>query len=202
MTFKLPELKYSYDALEPYIDKETVEIHHWKHHQTYVDKLNAAAEWTDAINKDFEEIFENISEYSSAIRNNWWWVYNHNFYWESISPNAWWKPSWELLEDIENTFGNFDTFKEQMEEAWITQFGSGWAWLILDENWKLKITKTPNQDNPIMDIVEEKWTPLLTIDVWEHAYYLKYQNKRPEYLKNFWNLVDWEKVEERYKKAK
>ncbi len=203
MKFELVKLNYSYDALEPYIDAKTMEIHHSKHHQTYVDKLNAAIEWTEFEWKSLEEIFENIDKAPDAIRNNWGWVYNHNLYWEIMSPDWWWKPEAKLLEEIEKKFWSFEKLQEELENAWITQFGSGWAWLIVDKKWELKVTKTPNQDNPLMNTIEEedKWTPILWIDVWEHAYYLKHQNKRPDYLKDFWNVVDWKKVEEKYNNA-
>lgn len=200
MEFKLVDLEYWYDEFEPYIDKETMKIHHSKHHQTYVDKLNNSIKWTDAEWKSLEEIFENMSDFSDAVRNNWGWVYNHNIYWSSISPNWWWEPKWKLFEDIVNTFGSFDLFKSEMENAWLSQFGSGWAWLIVDKDWNLKITKTQNQDNPLMNILssDNRWKPLFCIDVREHAYYLKYNNRRNDYLSNIWNIINWDKISDDY----
>ncbi|UFX83485.1 superoxide dismutase [Candidatus Absconditicoccus praedator] len=202
MNYKLPILNYSYDALEPYIDSKTMEIHHSKHHQTYIDKLNTSIEGTQLESKSLEEMFENIDKLPIAVRNNGGGTFNHNLYWDIMSPSGGGKPEGNLLYEIENTFGSFEKLQEELENAGITQFGSGWAWLIIDNNGKLKITKTPNQDNPMMNIIneEDRGKPILGIDVWEHAYYLQYQNKRPEYLKNFWNVIDWKKVEQYFEK--
>lgn len=194
----LPQLAYSYDALEPHIDKETMEIHHTKHHQAYINNLIKAIEGTELENKDLEEIFSNMSNHPTAIRNNGGGHYNHTFFWQILGPNGGGKPSQRLLTAIEKKFNSFDKFKEEFNAAATSRFGSGWAWLIVDDNGNLEITSTPNQDNPLMDVADKKGTPILGLDVWEHAYYLKYQNKRPEYVTNFWNVVNWEEVERRY----
>ena len=200
MEFELPKLDYSYNALEPYIDEETMIIHHSKHHAAYTKNFNDAVAGTDAEGKNIEDIFANISKYSTAIRNNGGGYYNHNFFWKNIGPNCGGTPQGELLSAIENDFGSFETFKEEFSKAAATRFGSGWAWLIKKTDGKLAVTSTPNQDNPLMDIAEIKGIPLLTIDVWEHAYYLKFQNKRPDYIQTFWNIVDWREVEKRFEK--
>ena len=201
MAFTLPSLPYAHDALEPHIDKQTMEIHHGKHHQAYVDTLNKAIAGTDNENKSLEEIVANAGSISPAVRNNGGGHWNHSFFWEILSPNGSGKPSGSLATAIDETFGSFDAFKEKLNNAGATRFGSGWAWLIVKDG-KLEVTSTPNQDNPLMDVAEVKGTPILGVDVWEHAYYLKYQNKRPEYLKAFWNVVNWDKVAERYEAAK
>lgn len=199
--FEFPPLPYSYDALEPYIDKLTVEIHYSKHHKAYYDNFIKAVAGTEMENMDITEIFKNISKYPVAVRNNGGGYFNHTFYWESMKPQGGGTPTGELLTSITKTFGSFEEFKKQFEESGKTRFGSGWAWLCLDDKGTLFICSTPNQDNPLMDIAEKKGIPLLNVDVWEHAYYLKYQNKRADYLTAFWNIVNWDKVSERYDNA-
>jgi Fe-Mn family superoxide dismutase len=196
MAFKLPKLDYSYDALEPYIDAKTMEIHHTKHHGAYTSKLNDALKDTDLDGKSLKEIFENVSKYSAAVRNNGGGYYNHNLFWKVLSPKGGGLPEGELLEAINNSFGSFENFKTEFSNAAATVFGSGWAWLIKSGDG-LKITSTPNQDNPLMDVANVKGVPLLGLDVWEHAYYLKYQNRRPEYIDAFWNLINWDEVASR-----
>lgn len=198
--FELPALPYAYDALEPYIDKMTMEIHHGKHHQAYVNNFNAAVLSTELEGKSFEEIFSNISKHPVAVRNNGGGVYNHIFFWDCMKPNGGGKPTGKLLDTIVSTFGSFDDFKKTFNTAATTRFGSGWAWLTAVDK-KLVVHSTPNQDNPLMDISEIKGSPLLTIDVWEHAYYLKYQNRRPDYIENWWNVINWDKVAERFQAA-
>ncbi|MFO8067468.1 MAG: superoxide dismutase [Bacteroidales bacterium] len=199
---ELGALPYAYDALEPYIDKQTMEIHHTKHHQAYVNKLNDALEGKDFANKPLEELFKNMSKYPVGVRNNGGGHWNHTLFWTVLGPNGGGRPSGDLLKAIENKFGDFEKFQEEFNTAAATRFGSGWAWLIVDGNGELKVTSTPNQDNPLMDIAEVKGVPILAIDVWEHAYYLKYQNRRPDYINNFWNVINWEEVEKRYSEAK
>lgn len=201
MAFELPSLPNDYDALEPNIDKETMTIHHTKHHKGYTDKLNGALSDSDQ-GKSIEEIIKNISSYSGAVRNNGGGYYNHSLFWQVMSPNGGGNPSGDLANAINSAFGSFDAFKEKFSDAAATRFGSGWAWLIVKGDGSLAVTSTPNQDNPLMDIAEEKGTPILGLDVWEHAYYLKYQNKRPDYISAFWNVVDWNKVAENYNNAK
>ena len=200
MAFELPELPYAYDALEPTIDKETMEIHHSKHHNTYVTKLNDAVKGTDLESKSIEEIVKNLDavpeDIKTAVRNNGGGHYNHSLFWELLSPERK-ELSGDLKEAIESAFGSVDKFKEDFEAAAAGRFGSGWAWLVVN-NGSLEIVSTPNQDNPVMDGQK----PVFGVDVWEHAYYLKYQNKRPEYLKNIWNVVNWDKVNELYQAAK
>ena len=191
---------YATNALEPNIDQLTMEIHHGKHHNAYVTNLNNALKGTDAESLSIEEIVKHISKYPMAVRNNGGGHYNHSFFWKIIGPNGAGKPSGELAAAIDKTFGSFDAFKEQFAAAGATRFGSGWAWLIVADG-ALKITSTPNQDNTLMDIAEVKGTPVLGIDVWEHAYYLKYQNRRPDYIAAFWNVVNWSEVEKLYKAA-
>lgn len=197
MTFQLPTLKYDYKALEPYIDSLTMEIHHTKHHGAYTNNLNLAIEGTSLSGLPIEDILKNASKHSPAVRNNGGGYYNHNLFWELMSPNGGGEPSGELLKHIQKNFGSFGEFKEKFSAAATTRFGSGWAWLIVD-NGELKVFSTPNQDNPLMDVSELKGFPLIGLDVWEHAYYLKYQNRRPEYIQNFWNVIDWKAVEKRY----
>lgn len=201
MAFSLPALPYAHDALEPHIDKQTMEIHHGKHHQAYVDNLNKAVAGTENENKSLEDLLKNVGSLSPAIRNNGGGHWNHTFFWETLAPHAGGEPTGALAEAINSTFGSFDALKEKVNAAGTTRFGSGWAWLIV-KNGKLEVTSTPNQDNPLMDVAEVKGTPLLGIDVWEHAYYLKYQNRRPEYLTNIWNVISWAKVSERFGSAK
>ena len=200
MAFTLPQLPYAHDALEPHIDKQTMEIHHGKHHQAYVDNLNKAVAGTPNEGKSLEELVAKAGSISPAVRNNGGGHWNHSFFWEILGPNAGGKPSGKLADAINETFGSFETFQEKFNAAGTGRFGSGWAWLIV-KNDKLEITSTPNQDNPLMDVAEVKGTPILGVDVWEHAYYLKYQNKRPDYLKAIWNVIDWKKVAKHYEKA-
>ncbi|APU67327.1 superoxide dismutase [Christiangramia flava] len=202
MKFNLPELPYSYDALAPHIDAETMEIHHSKHHQGYTNKLNTALEDGDYDGIKLEDLFARVSSLSPAIRNNGGGFYNHSLFWTILSPEGGGKPSGALAEAIEASYGSFEAFKQEFEKAAATQFGSGWAWLIVDKENKVKVTATPNQDNPLMDVAEEKGTPILGLDVWEHAYYLNYQNKRPDYISAFWNIVNWTEVEKRFSAAK
>ena len=199
--FELPSLPYDYDALEPSIDKQTMEIHHTKHHGGYVAKLNAAIEGTELADKSIEDILKNVSKHSAAVRNNGGGHYNHSLFWTIMKKNGGGNPSGDLANAINSSFGSFDQFKKQFSDAAGTRFGSGWAWLI-SSNGKLEITSTPNQDNPLMDVAEKKGTPILGLDVWEHAYYLKYQNRRPEYIQNWWNVISWDAVAERYGKLK
>ena len=201
MAFTLPTLPYAHEALEPHIDTATMQIHHGKHHQAYVDNLNKAIAGTEHENKSIEELVAAAGTISPAVRNNGGGHWNHTFFFESLAPGAEAKPTGELSSAINETFGSLDELKEKMNAAGTTRFGSGWAWLIAKDG-KLEVTSTPNQDNPLMDVSETKGTPLFGIDVWEHAYYLKYQNRRPEYLKAIWNVVNWNKVGERYSSAK
>ena len=201
MAYSVPDLPYAYDALEPHIDKETMTLHHDKHHQAYVDKVNGALEGTEFEDKPIEEVVRNLSsipeDKRGVVRNNGGGHLNHSLFWESLSPDGGGEPGGELGEAIAQAFGSFDAFKEQFEAAGVGQFGSGWAWLVVDGG-ALKVTSTPNQDNPVTN----GQTPLFGNDVWEHAYYLKYQNRRPEYLKAWWNVVNWPKVAERYSAAR
>lgn len=201
MAFTLPALPYAFDALEPRIDKQTMEIHHGKHHNAYVTNLNAAVAGKPEESLTIEEICMNISKYPAPVRNNGGGHYNHSLFWTVLAPNAGGKPTGDLATAIDKKFGSFDAFKEEFAKAGVTRFGSGWAWLIV-ANGELAVSSTPNQDNPLMDVVEIKGTPILGMDVWEHAYYLKYQNKRPDYIAAFWNVVNWTKVSELYKAAK
>ena len=202
MSYELPKLPYAYDALEPHIDATTMEIHHTKHHNGYTTKLNAALEDAGLADKDLESLFSNISELSGGIRNNGGGYFNHNLFWTILSPNGGGQPTGEVAKAITDAYGSFEAFKEAFDNAAATRFGSGWAWLIVGEDNKVKVTSTPNQDNPLMDVADDKGTPILGLDVWEHAYYLNYQNKRPEYIGAFWNLVNWDEVEKRYQAAK
>ncbi len=199
--FELPPLPYAYDALEPYIDKLTVEIHYSKHHKAYYDNFINAIKNTPMETMTIREIFRNISKEPMAVRNNSGGYFNHTFYWESMKAHGGGMPTGKLSEAIGKTFTSFEEFQKQFSEAGKTRFGSGWAWLCLDNKGTLFICSTPNQDNPLMDIAEKKGIPLLTIDVWEHAYYLKYQNKRADYIEAFWNVVNWEEVAGRYEAA-
>ena len=202
MAFTLPDLPYSYDALERSFDARTMEIHHTKHHGTYINNCNAAIAGTEWDEKSVEELMANISKLPVVVRNNGGGHYNHALFWTVLSPNGGGKPQGELLSDIESSFDSFDAFKEKFSTTAATHFGSGWAWLIVDPQGKLQICSTPNQDNPLMDIAEVKGTPILGLDVWEHAYYLRYQNRRPEYIAAFWDVVNWEEVARRYAAAK
>jgi Fe-Mn family superoxide dismutase len=201
MAFTLPALPYAHDALEPHIDTATMQIHHGKHHQAYVDNLNKAIAGTEHENKTIEELIAKAGTISPAVRNNGGGHWNHSFFWELLSANAGGQPSGDLAEAINTAFGSFDAFKEKFSNAGMTRFGSGWAWLIVKDG-KLEVSSTPNQDNPLMDVAEVKGTPILGCDVWEHAYYLKYQNKRADYLAAFWNVVNWNKVSEKFTAAK
>lgn len=196
--YSLPELVYAYDALEPYIDKETMEIHFSKHHAAYVTNLNNALKGSDSENKSLIEIIENISKYPAAVRNNGGGHFNHTFFWQILSPKRGGVPQGKLGEAITAAFGSFEKFKEEFENAAKTRFGSGWAWLSVNAEGKLFVSSTPNQDNPLMDVADKKGTPVLCLDVWEHAYYLKYQNRRPDYISAFWNVVNWKEVEKRF----
>ncbi len=200
MDYKLVKLDYSYDALEPYIDKETMEIHHSKHHQKYVDKFNDAVKGTNWESKAPEDIFPEISSVDYGIATNAGQVYNHNLFWKSMAPDSSGKPDGPLAESINKHFGSFKKFQEEFSQAAATQFGSGWAWLIKD-NDNLFISSTSNHINPLMDIAETKGLPLFCIDVWEHAYYLKYKNKRPDFIEAFWNLVNWEEIKSRFNRS-
>jgi superoxide dismutase, Fe-Mn family len=200
MAFTLPPLPYAYEALEPHIDTETMHIHHDKHHQAYVDNVNKAIAGTEHENKTIEELVAHAGAISPAVRNNGGGHWNHTFFWDSLKNNNGAKPTGKLAEAIDAAFGSFDAFKEKFNTAGTTRFGSGWAWLIVQDG-KLAVSSTPNQDNPLMDIAEVKGTPILACDVWEHAYYLKYQNKRPAYLEAFWNVVNWDTVADRFEKV-
>ncbi len=202
MSFSLPNLPYAHNALTPYIDEQTMQIHHGKHHQAYVNNLNAAIEGTDAANHSIEAIMANISKFSGAVRNNGGGHYNHSLFWTILTPNGKGAPEGDLATAIEAKFGSFDAFKEEFAKAAATRFGSGWAWLCVDAKGELCVCSTPNQDNPLMDIAECSGTPILGLDVWEHAYYLNYQNRRPDYIAAFWNVVHWEEVSRRYAEAK
>lgn len=200
MAFELPKLTYAYNALEPHIDARTMEIHHTKHHQAYVTNLNNAIAGTDAEKLSIEDICKNISKYPVAVRNNGGGHYNHSLFWTLMAPNAGGQPTGELATAINTAFGSFDELKKQFAAAATGRFGSGWAWLIVKDG-KLAITSTPNQDNPLMDIAETKGTPVIGLDVWEHAYYLHYQNRRPDYITAFWNVVNWKEASKLYTNA-
>jgi superoxide dismutase, Fe-Mn family len=202
MAFVLDPLPYSSDALEPNIDKQTMEIHHGKHHNAYVTNLNNAVTGTDMENLSIDELVANVSKYPVAVRNNGGGHFNHTFFWNILSANGGGQPSGELATAIDAKFGSFDAFKEEFTKAATTRFGSGWAWLIVTADGELAVSSTPNQDNPLMDVTEQKGTPVIGLDVWEHAYYLKYQNKRPDYIAAFWNVVDWSAADARYVQAK
>jgi Fe-Mn family superoxide dismutase len=197
MPFTLASLPYAHDALEPHIDTVTMQIHHGKHHQAYVDNLNKAVAGTPNEGKSLEELVASAGAISPAVRNNGGGHWNHTFFWESLSPKGGGSPAGALGQAIEAAFGSFDAFREKFNNAGMTRFGSGWAWLIVKDG-KLEVTSTPNQDNPLMDVAEVKGRPILGVDVWEHAYYLKYQNRRAEYLGAFWNVIDWNKIAERF----
>lgn len=201
MAFTLPDLPYAHDALAPTIDAKTMELHHTKHHQAYITKLNDAIEGDQSLQgKDLDAIMRNISSQSPTVRNNGGGHWNHTFFWETMKPGGG-SPSGRLAEAIDRKFGSLDAMRNEFNDAGAAQFGSGWAWLIVDETGDLRITSTPNQDNPVMDIAEVKGRPILGNDVWEHAYYLTYNNRRPDYLKAWWDVVNWDKVAERYEAA-
>ena len=199
--FELQALPYAFNALEPYIDARTMEIHHDKHHAAYVANLNKAIEGTENEGKSLEDLFKNISKLPAAVRNNGGGVYNHNLFWEIMGPNKGGQPTGALADAINSTFGSFDKFKELFNNAAATRFGSGWAWLVIADG-KLVVTSSPNQDNPLMDLSEVKGFPVLGLDVWEHAYYLNYQNRRPDYISAWWNVVNWDEVAKRFSQAK
>ena len=201
MAFELPALPYATDALEPHIDKMTMEIHHDKHHQAYVTNLNKALEGKPEANHSIEDLMKNVDKFPAAVRNNGGGHYNHSLFWEVIGPNKGGEPKGALADAIKAAFGSFADFKTKFAEAGATRFGSGWAWLIVTADKKVAVCSTPNQDNPLMSIAEVKGTPILGMDVWEHAYYLKYQNRRPDYIAAFWNVVNWDAVAERFEKA-
>ena len=202
MAFKLQDLPYAHDALEPHIDKQTMEIHHGKHHQTYVTNLNKAIEGTELEKKSLEELCENVSKHGTSVRNNGGGHYNHSLFWKILSPDGGGEPAGELADAIKKDFGSFDEFKNQFKQAALGRFGSGWAWLCVHSGGKLSICSTPNQDNPLMDVTDCDGHPVIGIDVWEHAYYLKYQNRRPDYVEAFWNVVNWKEAEKRFKEGK
>jgi Fe-Mn family superoxide dismutase len=202
MAFELPKLPYAYDALEPHFDAMTMEIHHSKHHAAYTNNLNKALEGHAMANASIEEVVAKAGELGAPVRNNGGGFYNHNLFWEILSPNGGGAPTGELAEAINATFGSLDALKQEFNTAATTRFGSGWAWLSVDAAGKLFVSSSPNQDNPLMDVAEKKGTPIMGLDVWEHAYYLKYQNRRPDYIGAFWNVVSWEAVAKRYAAAK
>ncbi|MCK0161310.1 superoxide dismutase [Allomuricauda sp. F6463D] len=202
MAFELPKLPYAYDALEPHIDARTMEIHHTKHHNGYTTKLNAAIEGTDLDGKEIVDILSNLDMTNAAVRNNGGGFFNHSLFWEVMSPNGGGAPSGELASAIDEAFGSFDAFKDKFSAAAATQFGSGWAWLCVHKGGKVEVCSTPNQDNPIMPGVDCDGYPILGLDVWEHAYYLNYQNKRPDYISAFFNVINWDKVSENYAASK
>jgi Fe-Mn family superoxide dismutase len=202
MSFELPKLKYAYDALAPHIDERTMTIHHGKHHQGYTDKLNAAIDGTDMEGKTIENILINLDKGNKAVRNNGGGFYNHSLFWEVMSLKGGGQPTGELESAINNAYGNFSDFKAKFSEVAKTQFGSGWAWLCVHDGGKVDVCSTPNQDNPLMPGVGCGGTPILGLDVWEHAYYLNYQNKRPDYVEAFFNIIDWEEVSKRYMQNK
>jgi Fe-Mn family superoxide dismutase len=202
MAFVLDPLPYSSDALEPNIDKQTMEIHHDKHHNAYVTNLNNAIAGTELENKTIEEILGSISQAPAAVRNNGGGHYNHTLFWNTLSGNGGGEPTGELADAINQKFGSFSNFKDEFTKAATTRFGSGWSWLIVTSEGELAVTSTPNQDNPLMDIAEVKGFPIIGLDVWEHAYYLKYQNRRPDYISAYFNVVDWEAAEKRYQTGK
>jgi len=198
MAFELAPLPYANNALEPHFDALTMEIHHDRHHNAYVTNLNAAVNDTPLAGKSLEELFATISTLSPAVRNNGGGHYNHDLFWNILSPNGGGAPVGTLAKAIDSKFGSFDAFKEEFKKAGITRFGSGWAWLVAQKDGSIAVSSTPNQDNPLMDVADVKGFPVIGLDVWEHAYYLKFQNKRPDYIDAFWSVVDWNKAEARY----
>lgn len=203
MAFQLPELTYAYDALEPHIDARTMEIHHTKHHAGYTNNLNAAIKSTSLENASIEDILAGVSEHSAAVRNNGGGYYNHCLYWAIMSPDGGGEPSAQMniAKAIERDFGSFENFRNEFTTAAVSRFGSGWAWLCTDANDRLFVSSTPNQDNPLMDVAGKSGTPVLGIDVWEHAYYLNYQNRRPDYVNAFFNVINWLEVTRRFNEA-
>ncbi|BDD10728.1 superoxide dismutase [Fulvitalea axinellae] len=202
MSFELPALPYAFDALEPHFDARTMEIHHDKHHAAYVANLNKAIEGTEAEGLSLEDLMKNISKFGPAVRNNGGGHFNHSLFWTVLSPNGGGVPTGALAEAIDATFGSFDEFKAEFAKAGATRFGSGWAWLCVKADGSLCVCSSPNQDNPLMDVSECPATPILGLDVWEHAYYLHYQNRRPDYISAFWNVVNWEQVSKNFEAAK
>lgn len=202
MAFVLDPLPYPSDSLEPHIDKQTMEIHHDKHHNAYVTNLNNAISGTDMDSKSIEDLLKSVSQAPVAVRNNGGGHYNHTLFWNTLSGNGGGQPTGELAEAIDKKFGSFDAFKEEFTKAATTRFGSGWAWLVVNNEGELAVTSTPNQDNPLMDVAEVKGFPIIGLDVWEHAYYLKYQNKRPDYIAAYFNVVDWNAANARYQEGK
>ncbi len=201
MAFELPKLAYAYNALEPHVDAMTMEIHHSKHHNAYVTNLNNAVKDTEMASLSLLDLMKNISKYPAPVRNNGGGHYNHDLFWKILTPNGGGEPTGEVATAIQTTFGSFAAFKEEFAKAATTRFGSGWAWLAVS-NGKLVVSSTPNQDNPLMDVADVKGTPILGLDVWEHAYYLKFQNRRPDYISTFWNVVNWNEVNARLAAAK
>jgi len=202
MSFELPNLPYAHDALEPHIDARTMEIHHGKHHAGYTAKLNAAVEGTALEGKSITDILKNLDMSNGALRNNGGGYYNHNLFWEVMAPNAGGNPTGELATAIDKAYGSFEAFKDAFSNAAATQFGSGWAWLCVHKGGAVEVCSTPNQDNPLMPGVSCQGTPILGLDVWEHAYYLNYQNRRPDYINAFFSVINWAKVSEFYAAAK
>ncbi len=202
MAFELAPLPYAADALEPFIDRQTMEIHHGKHHQAYVTNLNNAVNGTELAGHSIEDILKNVGKAPVAVRNNGGGHWNHTFFWNSLKKNEGGKPTGALAQAIDGKFGSYDAFKEEFAKAATTRFGSGWAWLMVGADGELAVASTPNQDNPLMDVADKQGTPVLGLDVWEHAYYLKYQNKRPDYIAAFWNVVNWEVANQHYEAAK
>jgi len=202
MAFTLPDLPYAHNALEPHIDEKTMQIHHGKHHKGYTTKLNSAIADSDLEGKSIEDILASVSKHSDSVRNNGGGFYNHSLFWSVMSPDGGGTPTSDLGDAINKAFGSFDGFKDAFSAAAKTRFGSGWAWLIVKADGTLAVTSTPNQDNPLMDIAEEKGTPVLGLDVWEHAYYLNYQNRRPDYVGAFFNVINWDAVSKRFAAAK
>lgn len=200
-SFELPKLPYDYKALEPHVDAQTMELHHTKHHQAYVTKLNEALEGTDLAHKSLEDLMAIASKVPTAIRNNGGGHYNHSLFWQVMKPNGGGAPTGPVEPAIAQAFGTFDAFKEKFNKAAAERFGSGWAWLVVKADGRLEVTSSPNQDNPLMDLAEVKGTPILALDVWEHAYYLKYQNRRPDYVGAWWNVVNWDEVNKRFQAA-
>lgn len=202
MSFNLPELPYAYTALEPYIDAKTMEIHHSKHHNGYTSKLNAAIEGTDLEGKSIEDILKDLDSSNGAVKNNGGGFYNHRLFWTVMSPNGGGEPTGDLADAINDAFGSFEAFKTAFSNTAATQFGSGWAWLCVHSGGKVDVCGTPNQDNPLMPGIGCGGTPILGLDVWEHAYYLNYQNRRPDYIEAFFNVINWDEVSKNFKANK
>lgn len=202
MNFEFKDLPYSYDALEPHIDRQTMEIHHTKHHRAYYDKFIAAIKDTDMANKSLQEIFSNISKAPMAVRNNGGGYFNHDLFWSVMSPNGGGEPTGAIKDAIDQTFGSFEEFKNKFNDAAANRFGSGWAWLCVKKDGAISVCSSANQDNPLMDTADCMGTPILGLDVWEHAYYLKYQNRRPDYINAFWNVINWDQVNRNFENAK